>query len=93
MYYIQYELNLIFVLNYNFLLIYIFHLCRISSAVWPPSQSMVKDGCTNPSCFAGYYADLFHAIQSVTNFTYIIKNEDIAGAKQDDGSWSGQIGV
>ena len=66
---------------------------RISSAWWPPSQTLVKDGCTNPSCFEGYYADLFHGIQSATNFTYIIKNEDTAGAKLDNGSWSGQIGL
>ena len=41
----------------------------------------------------GMYADLFHALQSVLNFTYVLKESPDGqwGVLKSDGTWTGMI--
>ena len=65
---------------------------RISSDYWPPSQTLVEDGCKSRACFKGYYADIFYTFQEIMNFTFTVRQNGIAGAKLPNGTWIGQIG-
>ena len=65
---------------------------RISSDVWPPSQTVVEDGCTSSECFKGVYADFFTSIQPILNFTFTVKKNGVAGIGLENGTWTGQIG-
>ena len=69
-----------------------FILNRIASSTYPQWISHAEDGCSSSKCFKGYYADVFHALQTELNFTYTITFNKVFGAKQKDGSWSGKIG-
>ena len=65
---------------------------RISSDVWPPSQTVVEDGCTSSECFKGTLADIFTSIQPILNFTFTITKNGVAGIGLENGTWTGQIG-
>ena len=67
-------------------------IVRISSDIWPPSQTVVENDCTSSKCFKGQYPDVFYAIQSIMNFTFKVLRNPVAGAKLANGSWNGQIG-
>ena len=60
---------------------------------YPLYVTHVEDGCSSSECFKGYYADAFHAIQSVLNFTYTVKVNNVFGRKQINGSCTGLIGL
>ena len=65
---------------------------RISSDVWPPSQTVVEDGCTSSECFKGTLADIFTSIQPILNFTFTVTKNGVAGIGLENGTWTGQIG-
>ena len=54
---------------------------------------MVVDGCNSSECFQGIYADVFHSLQDVMNFTYSISRNPMPGAQLPNGTWIGQIGI
>ena len=55
--------------------------------------TQAEGGCTSSNCFKGYFADLFHDVQSVLNFTYSLTVGSGYGTKLENGSWSGSIGI
>ncbi len=56
---------------------------------------MVVDGCEGPECFQGMFADVFHELQNIMNFTYkmYMPPDGQWGAKREDGTWTGIIGL
>ena len=50
---------------------------RITSGIFPPYQTLVEDGCKSFNCFKGQQPDVMNALQSVLNFTYTIKQNNI----------------
>ena len=65
---------------------------RITSKIYAPQQTYVKDGCQSPECFQGYYTDALHQIQVELNFTYRIVYEDVFGKILADKTWNGMVG-
>ena len=65
---------------------------RVIAGLWPPSQTVVKDGCESSICFKGQEPDVFNALQSVLNFTYTVKHNNIPGVKLANETWTGIIG-
>lgn len=56
---------------------------------------MVVDGCQSPECFQGMFADVFHELMDMMNFTYtmMMPKDGQWGAQRDNGSWTGVIGL
>ena len=56
---------------------------------------MVGNNCTHSGCFQGMYADVWHNLQSIMNFTYFLNPppDGAWGNKLEDGSWNGMIGT
>lgn len=71
---------------------YCFYFIRILSSKWFTSQTLVKDGCSNSSCFQGKYPEVLFLLQSKLNFTFKIIDEKPSGYDLKNGSWTGKIG-
>ena len=70
-----------------------FHfIYRITSKIYKPQQTYVKDGCQSPECFQGYYTDALHQIQVPLNFSYKVVYEDVFGKLLEDKTWNGMVG-
>lgn len=54
----------------------------------------VEQGCSNPSCFKGILADLWHELQTIMNFTYklTLPEDGEWGIELSEGVWSGIVG-
>ena len=52
-----------------------------------------ENGCNSSNCFKGYFADLFHNVQTLLNFTYDLTIGDGYGRKMENGSWTSSIGI
>ena len=52
-----------------------------------------ENGCNSLHCFKGYFADLFHNVQTLLNFTYDLTIGDGYGRKMENGSWTSSIGI
>ena len=72
---------------------HLFLFPRLSSDVWPKSQTIADDGCTSSKCFQGTFADIFTALQPLLNFTFTLSKNPVAGARLENGTWTGQIGI
>lgn len=46
---------------------------RIIASLQEPYQTYIEDGCTSANCFHGLYADVFHSLKDILNFTSTIK--------------------
>ena len=59
-----------------------------------PYVTKVIDKCSSEKCFQGIYPDIWHTLQNIMNFTYIIiSNKDNSyGTELKNGSWNGMIG-
>ena len=70
------------------------HFCdyRVIANTYANMMTHVEDGCENPSCFKGYYADMLYHLQSLLNFTYTIEKSNVPGARLENGTWTGMIG-
>ena len=66
---------------------------RVVSAITAPYTIHVEDGCTTKDCFKGLYADVFHELAQIINFTFTISLVESYGSKFDNGSWNGMIGT
>ena len=69
-----------------------FYIYRIVTGVYPPYVTYVEDGCKSPNCFKGVYADVFHELQSLLNFTYTVSVTHGFGSRLPNQSWTGLIG-
>ncbi len=68
---------------------------RVSALLNKPYETMVVDGCQSPECFQGMFADVFHELMDMMNFTYtmMMPKDGQWGAQRDNGSWTGVIGL
>ena len=46
---------------------------RIIASIQEPYQTYIEDGCSSRECFKGLYADVFHGLKEILNFTFSIK--------------------
>ena len=46
---------------------------RIIASLQEPYQTYIEDGCTSANCFHGLYADVFHSLKDILNFTSTIQ--------------------
>ena len=67
---------------------------KVMNEVYPPYvNEMIPTGIPGEFTMKGMYADLFHALQSVLNFTYVLKESPDGqwGVLKSDGTWTGMI--
>ncbi len=59
-----------------------------------PYETHLEDGCTGPDCFKGMFADVWHSLQDIMNFTYkmYMPEDGQWGALREDGTWTGIVG-
>ena len=50
---------------------------RIIASLQEPYQTYIEDGCTSNDCFHGLYADVFHSLKDILNFTSTIQKINI----------------
>ena len=65
---------------------------RIANVKFWTAVTLVKDGCTSPSCFQGWEAEMLFLLQEKLNFTFRVVHERIPGFERKNGSWTGIIG-
>ena len=66
---------------------------RVISFVWPNMVTRAESNCRSSECFKGYFADLFHNVQTLLNFTYDLTIGNGYGRKMENGSWTSSIGI
>ena len=66
---------------------------RIVSSITAPYTTKVEDGCSTTECFKGLYADVFHELSQILNFTFTISLVESYGSKFSNDTWSGMIGI
>ena len=67
---------------------------KVMNNVYPPYVTeMIPTGVPGEFTQIGMYADLFHALQSVMNFTYVLTTSPDGqwGVLKSDGTWTGMI--
>ena len=69
-----------------------FNFVRITANLRPLSRPLVKDGCKSFMCYKGKDRDILNVLQSVLNFTSIVRLRRTAGVRLANGSWTGKIG-
>ena len=65
---------------------------RVVTSIQEPFQTYIEDGCSSIECFKGLYADVFHELKQILNFTFTIDWVKAYGARLDNHSWTGMIG-
>ncbi len=67
---------------------------RTSALLNIPYETHLEDGCTRPDCFKGMFADVWHLLQDIMNFTYkmYMPEDGQWGALREDGTWTGIVG-
>ena len=55
-------------------------------------QTVIKDKCSEASCYQGVYPEVLLLLQSKLNFTFKILKSETFGYKHENGSWAGMIG-
>ena len=73
--------------------ILILKINRIVSSITAPYTTHVKDGCSSSECFKGLYADVFHELTQILNFTFSISLVESYGSKFPNNTWNGMIGI
>ena len=53
----------------------------------------MEDGCSTTECFKGLYADVFHELAKILNFTFKISLVESYGSKLSNNTWNGMIGI
>ena len=66
---------------------------RIASNKWWTAVTLIQDGCSDSNCFQGIEPDMLELLKLKLNFTYTVTNEPLTGHEQENGSWSGIIGM
>ena len=44
-----------------------------TSFKWGTVTTEIKDGCQSSHCFMGHYPDMFTALQSMLNFSFVVE--------------------
>ena len=70
-------------------------LCRIGSTINPPFVTKAIHGCTRRECFRGIFADFFHELRTVMNFTFTLTVPEGSTkiSKLSNDKWIPLIGV
>ena len=63
-------------MSFNHIL-FLSYQIRIIASLQEPYQTYIEDGCTSVDCFRGLYADVFHSLKDILNFTSTIQKINI----------------
>ena len=58
-------------------MLFLFCQIRIIASLQEPYQTYIEDGCMSDDCFHGLYADVFHSLKDILNFTSTIQKINI----------------
>ena len=64
---------------------------RAAAVYNPPYVTHLMDGCSSVECFRGMYADVWHELAKIMNFTFTMSRQTAWGSLIN-GSWHGMIG-
>ena len=65
---------------------------RAASSTCGTETTFIEDNCSSKDCFKGRFADIWHDLSGIMNFTYSIRKISTFGTLRN-GSWNGMIGI